>query len=93
MHSSPSKRACACRVARRYQDWNSPYYNDSHRRYRAAVREFVENEMMPYTHEWDEKKQFPKELFQKCAAAGVLGAAAGAVCTHHLTPFVSLRCV
>ena len=61
-----------------YQDWNSPYYNDSHRRFRAYLRDFVEREIMPYTHEWDEAKKFPKELFKKLADAGLLGFCAGA---------------
>jgi len=55
-----------------YQDWNSPYYKDSHKKFRAAMREFVEREIMPYTHEWDEKKKLPKELYHKCYEAGWL---------------------
>ena len=43
-----------------YQDWNSPYYNDSHVKWRDALREFVEKEIMPFCHEWDEKKAVPK---------------------------------
>ena len=30
-----------------YQGWNSPYYNDSHRRFRAAMREIVEKDWKP----------------------------------------------
>ena len=33
---------------------------------------------MPYTYEWDEAKQLPKELFEKAAKAGILTA-----CCHH----------
>src|SRR5690242_18608432 len=29
-----------------YHDWHSPYYKDSHRRLRAAMREFVDREVM-----------------------------------------------
>lgn len=43
-----------------YQDWYSPYYNESHKRFRSAVREFVEKEIMPFTHEWDEQKRLPR---------------------------------
>jgi predicted heme/steroid binding protein len=32
-----------------YQGWNTTYYNDSHRRFREAMRAFVEKEIMPYT--------------------------------------------
>lgn len=39
-----------------YQGWHSPYYNDSHRRYRDAVRKFVEEELIPHTEEWDQVK-------------------------------------
>ena len=55
-----------------YQDWYSPYYNESHRRYRAAVREFVEREITPFCHEWDEARAVPRELWAKSAAAGLL---------------------
>ncbi|RKP06804.1 acyl-CoA dehydrogenase/oxidase [Thamnocephalis sphaerospora] len=62
-----------------YQDWDSPYYNDSHRRLRARVRAFVEKEIMPYVHEWDEAKQVPRALFVKCAEAGILAGICGVV--------------
>ncbi|KAI8823662.1 acyl-CoA dehydrogenase/oxidase [Fimicolochytrium jonesii] len=60
-----------------YQDWGSPYYNESHRRVRAAMRQFVEKEIMPFCHEWDEAKRIPKELFIKAAKAGILQGIAG----------------
>ncbi|UZO21678.1 uncharacterized protein OCT59_014065 [Rhizophagus irregularis] len=60
-----------------YQDFYSPYYNDSHRRVRAAVRKFVETEIMPYTFEWDEAKKIPKELFIKTGKAGILAGICG----------------
>jgi alkylation response protein AidB-like acyl-CoA dehydrogenase len=55
-----------------YQGWDSPYYKDSHRLLRAKVRAFVDKEIMPYVHEWDEAKQIPRALFVKCADAGIL---------------------
>ncbi|ORX81672.1 acyl-CoA dehydrogenase NM domain-like protein [Basidiobolus meristosporus CBS 931.73] len=55
----------------------SPYYNDSHKRLRAAVREFVDKEIMPFAHEWDEAKSIPKELYTKLAKAGILGGVVG----------------
>jgi alkylation response protein AidB-like acyl-CoA dehydrogenase len=60
-----------------YQDWSSPYYNESHYRFRAAIREFVEREIMPFCHEWDEKKSLPQELWSKCYQAGWLPAVCG----------------
>jgi predicted heme/steroid binding protein len=61
-----------------YQDFFSPYYNDSHRRVRAEVRKFVETEIMPYAFEWDEAKRIPQELFVKAGKAGILPGACGA---------------
>lgn len=61
-----------------YQGAYSPYYNDSHRRFRAAVREFVEREIAPFCHQWDEEKRVPKELYRKCYEAGWLPGVVGA---------------
>lgn len=60
-----------------YQEWHSPYYTDSHRRFRAAMREFVEREMMPHCHEWDEARQLPRELYTKAFQAGWLPGVCG----------------
>ncbi|KAJ3306990.1 hypothetical protein HDV03_003317 [Kappamyces sp. JEL0829] len=60
-----------------YSDWGSPYYNDSHRKLRALIRRWVETEAMPFIHEWDEKKQIPREVFVKAAKAGILQALLG----------------
>jgi alkylation response protein AidB-like acyl-CoA dehydrogenase len=60
-----------------YQDWFSPYYNDSHRKFRAAMREFVEKEIMPYCNEWDEQKKVPRELYRKvCQLASAAASSA-----------------
>ncbi|KAI9492246.1 acyl-CoA dehydrogenase/oxidase [Zychaea mexicana] len=61
-----------------YQDWNSPYYNESHMRLRKVIREFAEKELMPYCHEWSEAKAIPREVVKKVAQAGFLNAASGA---------------
>jgi len=61
-----------------YQDFYSPYYNDSHRRLRAIVRKFTDTEIMPYCFEWDEAKKVPKELFAKFAQVGLLPSVCGA---------------
>jgi alkylation response protein AidB-like acyl-CoA dehydrogenase len=52
----------------------SPYYNDTHRALRRAVRAFVDKEITPYCHEWDEAKQLPRAMFKKAAEAGILAA-------------------
>jgi len=35
-----------------YQRWHSPYYNESHARLRAEVREWVTSEIEPNCFEW-----------------------------------------
>lgn len=61
-----------------YQGWESPYFTESHRKFRAALREFVNKEIMPFCHEWDEQKKMPRELYRKCYEAGWLPGVAGA---------------
>lgn len=41
------------------------------------MREFVEKNLMPYVHEWDEAGELPKGLAQKFAEAGVLAGVVG----------------
>ena len=53
-------------------EWHSPYYNESHRKFRAAVREFVDTELISNIHEWDEAKQLPREIMVKGFKAGIL---------------------
>jgi alkylation response protein AidB-like acyl-CoA dehydrogenase len=38
-----------------------------------TVREFAEAEIRPHVMEWDEKQQFPRELFRKLGELGLLG--------------------
>jgi len=40
---------------------------------RRSVREFAEAELEPHVREWDEAQHFPRELFAKCAALGLMG--------------------
>jgi len=57
-----------------YRTFASPYYNDSHRAFRAKVREFIDKEITPYCHEWDEAGTYPKELHKKAYETGIHGA-------------------
>ncbi|KAM0787764.1 hypothetical protein ACM66B_003821 [Microbotryomycetes sp. NB124-2] len=62
-----------------YQDWASPFYNDTHRRLRAAIRKYTDENLTPNAYEWDEAKEIPIEAYKKIARAGILaGIAAGA---------------
>jgi acyl-CoA dehydrogenase len=51
----------------------SPFYTAEHEAWRAVMRRFVENEIEPYAHEWDEAGETPRELYEKAAAIGLLG--------------------
>lgn len=52
---------------------NSPFYNADHIAFRDVVRRFVQNEIEPFATEWDEAGGFPRELYKKAAAIGLLG--------------------
>ncbi|ORX46285.1 acyl-CoA dehydrogenase NM domain-like protein [Hesseltinella vesiculosa] len=70
-----------------YQDWYSPYYDESHRAVRKAVREFVDTEVIPYCHEWDEAKKLPRELYIKAAKAGILAGCVSEIADPSLIPY------
>jgi alkylation response protein AidB-like acyl-CoA dehydrogenase len=38
-----------------------------------TVREFAEAEIKPHSREWDEKQEFPREVFSKLAELGLMG--------------------
>lgn len=39
------------------------------------MRNFVDKELMPYCHEWDESGDFvPRSVFQRCGETGILTA-------------------
>jgi acyl-CoA dehydrogenase len=51
---------------------SSPYYTPEHATFRETVRRFVAREIEPYAAEWDEAGEFPRELYKKAAALGLL---------------------
>ncbi len=51
----------------------SPFYTEEHEAFRAVVRRFVAKEIEPFASEWDEAGEFPRELYRKAAAIGLLG--------------------
>lgn len=54
-----------------YQGLSSPYYNDSHRRLRDRIREYINTEILPYSPEWEEKGEVPVEASKKFLRAGI----------------------
>jgi acyl-CoA dehydrogenase len=51
----------------------SLYYTPEHEAFRATLRAFVEREIAPHADAWDEAGEFPRELYRKAAAVGLLG--------------------
>jgi acyl-CoA dehydrogenase len=51
----------------------SPFYTPEHEAFRDVVRRFVDKEIAPYAHAWDEAGEFPRELYGKAARIGLLG--------------------
>jgi acyl-CoA dehydrogenase len=52
---------------------SSPFYTEDHEAFRAVVRQFTENEITPYAHEWDLAGEVPRELYNKAGAIGFFG--------------------
>jgi acyl-CoA dehydrogenase len=51
----------------------SPFYAPEHEAFRDTVRRFVDREIEPHAHDWDEAGEFPRELYAKAAEVGLLG--------------------
>jgi acyl-CoA dehydrogenase len=49
------------------------YFGETHNMVRLTVQKFVEREIKPYVDEWEEKGEFPRELYPKAGKAGILG--------------------
>lgn len=49
------------------------YFNETHEQVRLTARQFNEREIAPYINDWEEAGTFPRELYVKAGAAGLLG--------------------
>jgi acyl-CoA dehydrogenase len=52
---------------------NYLFETEEHAALRAQVRRFAESEIAPYSAEWEENEEFPRELYRKAADAGITG--------------------
>ena len=50
-----------------------PPFGEEHDELRDTVRKFVSKEIAPNVDEWEEAREFPRELFTRCAELGFLG--------------------
>jgi acyl-CoA dehydrogenase len=51
---------------------NSPFYGAAHEAWRDTLRRWVEREIAPHATAWDEAEEFPRGLYNKAAALGLL---------------------
>lgn len=51
----------------------SPFFNETHAITRTSVRKFIDKEVKPYIDDWEEAGEFPREIYTKAGAAGILG--------------------
>jgi len=49
-----------------YSRNKTPYYNDSHRKLRAAVRKYMDEDIIPNAFEWESAGQVPEEVGENC---------------------------
>jgi acyl-CoA dehydrogenase len=49
------------------------YFNETHAMVRETARRFVQQEVLPHVSQWEEDGGFPRELYQKAGALGLLG--------------------
>lgn len=52
---------------------NPACYTPAHEEFRRMVSRFTEQEIAPYVNEWEEAETFPRSLYEKAGALGLLG--------------------
>jgi alkylation response protein AidB-like acyl-CoA dehydrogenase len=48
--------------------------NEEQQLLKRSVRDFADSELRPHVREWDEKQEFPREVFTKLGEMGLMGA-------------------
>jgi acyl-CoA dehydrogenase len=51
----------------------APPFTDEHEQLRESVGRFVRTEIVPHAEEWEEAREFPRRLFERCGELGFLG--------------------
>lgn len=54
-----------------YNALESPYYDESHKRLRRYVRSYIDKNVLPFSLEWEEKGEAPREEALKWARTGI----------------------
>jgi acyl-CoA dehydrogenase len=50
-----------------------PPFGEEHEELRESVRRFVSKEIAPNVEEWEDAREFPRELYNRCGELGFLG--------------------
>ena len=50
-----------------------PPFTAEHEELRESIRRFVEKEIAPQVPEWEDAREFPRELYERCGELGFLG--------------------
>jgi alkylation response protein AidB-like acyl-CoA dehydrogenase len=50
-----------------------PPFGPEHGELRESVSRFIEREIAPHVEEWEEAREFPRELYERCGELGFLG--------------------
>ena len=64
--------------------YHSPYYTESHVKFRMHLRKWCEERLAPNIQEWEEKKVIPHSVFKDAFEVGFLPAIVGAPWPDHL---------
>lgn len=51
----------------------SLYFTDEHELFRQSVRQFIDNEVIPRTDEWESNRRIPVRIFKRMGELGYLG--------------------
>ena len=49
------------------------YFGPAHHMVRRSVKEFVDKEIIPNIEDWEERNEFPRDLYKKAGDVGILG--------------------
>ena len=49
------------------------YFGSAHKMVRRSVKEFVDKEIIPNIEDWEERNEFPRDLYKKAGDVGILG--------------------
>ena len=50
-----------------------PPFGDEHEQLRESVGRFVRGEIAPHVEKWEQAREFPRELYERCGELGFLG--------------------